>query len=512
MKLYLFAIGGTGARVVRSLTMMLASGVDGLDSSVEIVPIILDYDVSNGDKTRAVNALNCYTNIHSALYPDVRSGVKYDDHFFMTRITPLSQVGRHDAGGQLKDFEFNFGPAGTSVKYCDYLRMHDMNTNPQLRITESLLYSFYDDSASDDKNAELNLDMFKGFKGNPNIGAVVFHDIKDTPEFRQIEQTYNPNEDSFFIISSIFGGTGAAGFPEIVNAIRRSETGSVGQAKIGTALVLPYFDLQPFNPQNGDTGAIDATTFNAKTKAALSYYAHRNGINDNVNAMYYIGDENHDSYQYNEGEDRQKNAAHVVEFVAATAVIDFLKRNNPSPKSALEFSIKDDKTGASIQLTDFYQQTDDLVIDSLSAFAIAMKYYRDVVCGDRKEVSHTTAYYNRFNFGSNLKKGVYAMIDDFLLTSTIGTPEDKWGFYRWLDELQAHYHKLTPYNMDKSKELKEILAHKIIKGGFFGGNPMSDDKISEEINNQTTNKPAYTEQLFFKVLKDISNNKYNSIK
>ena len=68
MRLFLFAIGGTGARVVRSLTMMLASGIEGLDSSTEIVPIIIDYDLSNADKTRAVSALEKYSQIHSLLY------------------------------------------------------------------------------------------------------------------------------------------------------------------------------------------------------------------------------------------------------------------------------------------------------------------------------------------------------------------------------------------------------------------------------------------------------------
>ncbi len=60
MKLFIFAIGGTGARVLRSLTMMLASGIDGLDSSYEIVPLIIDYDLSNGDKTRCVKAIETY--------------------------------------------------------------------------------------------------------------------------------------------------------------------------------------------------------------------------------------------------------------------------------------------------------------------------------------------------------------------------------------------------------------------------------------------------------------------
>lgn len=55
-KLYVFAIGGTGSRVLRSLTMMLASGVKlGVD---KIVPIIIDPDNSNADLTLAVETMN----------------------------------------------------------------------------------------------------------------------------------------------------------------------------------------------------------------------------------------------------------------------------------------------------------------------------------------------------------------------------------------------------------------------------------------------------------------------
>ena len=46
-KLYVFGIGGTGARVLRSFTMMMAAGVRlGVD---EIIPIIIDPDASNAD-------------------------------------------------------------------------------------------------------------------------------------------------------------------------------------------------------------------------------------------------------------------------------------------------------------------------------------------------------------------------------------------------------------------------------------------------------------------------------
>ena len=64
-KLYIFGIGGTGSRVLRSLTMMMAAGVKiGAD---EIVPIIIDPDAANADLTRAVTLMNNYRNIRKHL-------------------------------------------------------------------------------------------------------------------------------------------------------------------------------------------------------------------------------------------------------------------------------------------------------------------------------------------------------------------------------------------------------------------------------------------------------------
>lgn len=64
-KIFLFCIGGTGSRVLRSLTMMMAAGVKfGAD---ELVPIIIDPDTSNADLTRTVSLLNKYNAIRSRL-------------------------------------------------------------------------------------------------------------------------------------------------------------------------------------------------------------------------------------------------------------------------------------------------------------------------------------------------------------------------------------------------------------------------------------------------------------
>lgn len=55
-KIYIFGIGGTGSRVIKSLTMLLASGVQ-MDSDA-IVPIIIDPDVAAADLTRTVDLIH----------------------------------------------------------------------------------------------------------------------------------------------------------------------------------------------------------------------------------------------------------------------------------------------------------------------------------------------------------------------------------------------------------------------------------------------------------------------
>ncbi len=515
MRLFLFAIGGTGARVVRSLTMMLASGVKGLDSSTEIIPIIIDYDLANGDKTRAINALKSYSNIHNSLYS---SGELFDNHFFMTKVLPLSQAGIANPVATPKDYEFNFGPSGSTIKFSDYLRLSSMTTNPDIQLTEDLLNALYDNSPEDTKDAELELDMAKGFKGNPNIGSVVFHNLRTMAEFRDFTSTFNAASDRVFIISSIFGGTGASGFPEIVNAIRTNPLATLSPAIIGAAIVLPYFDLQQYNPANGDTGAIDAGAFNAKTRAALGFYASQNGLNSKVNAIYYVGDENHDQYEYNEGESRQQNDAHVVEFVAATSVLDFMFRtgfvaDNPIQQAltnndhqAFEFAIKDSGIKESIKLPDFDESTHSLILDDLSTFAIAMKYYRDVVCGDRNKIN--ASGYNsdtRFNLNPKLGRGFYHMLDEFLQNS------GNWGFYHWLDELCSHTHKLHLYRLEKSQEMKKVMAHKEVSVRV-GANPIKDATLTSEINSASNNLPIYNEQTFLKTLRDVISKKYKAVK
>ena len=76
-KLYVFGIGGTGSRVLKALTMLLASGVECKST---IVPVIIDPDQDAADLTRATEFMKLYSKIHNKNnYPD-NSG----DMFFKT--------------------------------------------------------------------------------------------------------------------------------------------------------------------------------------------------------------------------------------------------------------------------------------------------------------------------------------------------------------------------------------------------------------------------------------------
>ena len=85
-KIYVFGIGGTGARVIRSLTMLLASGVKLGENIDTVIPVIIDQDRSNGDLTRTIALLKTYKSLHDQL----KFGRNSKSEFFKTNIDDLN--------------------------------------------------------------------------------------------------------------------------------------------------------------------------------------------------------------------------------------------------------------------------------------------------------------------------------------------------------------------------------------------------------------------------------------
>lgn len=303
-RLFLFGIGGTGSRVIRSLTMLLASGVE--IKAEAVIPIIIDPDLANGDTNRTISAIKEYQIIREPLSFTQNT-------FFKAEIQALSELKSDGEVAKTENYGFKFSLDGVeNQRFDQFINYHGLDKENQALV--DLLFS--------KKNLESHMQV--GFKGNPNIGSVVLNQFKDSQYFRQFASMFKA-DDRIFIISSIFGGTGAAGFPLLLNNLRNADDnlsnhGFLRNAKIGAVTVMPYFGVKPDSEKE-----IDKNTFISKTKAALSYYSRNITGANKINALYYIGDKTQSDYENNEGAEDQKNDAHFVEFASALAIIDFME-------------------------------------------------------------------------------------------------------------------------------------------------------------------------------------------
>jgi hypothetical protein len=352
-KLFLFAIGGTGSRVVKALSMLLASGVE-MQNTETVIPIIIDPDSANGDLTRTVEILKTYKEIRDKSFSD-----KSD--FFKTKLSSLDELG--DGGFVSDNFKFDIDGVKEQL-FKEFIGYSELDKNN--RAFASLLFS----------KTNLDADMEIGFKGNPNIGSVVLNKFKDSDFFRKFASNFEEN-DRVFIISSIFGGTGAAGFPLILKNIRDAKHPLphhhfLQNAKIGAVTILPYFGVD----KSGNT-TIDSNTFISKTKAALSYYATNVSGNNSINALYYTGDKVTNDQKGADGANEQKNRAHFIELASALSIVDFMKLSDSdlnvvkgkatNPKF-YEFGLQNESSA--IVFNDLAKETYEIIAKPLTQYSL----------------------------------------------------------------------------------------------------------------------------------------------
>lgn len=372
-RLFLFAIGGTGSRVLKSLTMLLAAGIRPQSPrDYEIVPVIIDPHKSNDDLKRTIRLMDNYQAIVSA--------VGTGNGFFGTLMTTLNRLS--PTADRLSG-SFTLGlQQVANTRFSDYIGFNQLPENT--KALADLLFSGRSIDKHGDPAQLLDIEMDIGFVGNPNIGSVVLNQFKDSDEFKEIAAQYAP-EDRIFIISSIFGGTGAAGFPTILKNIRNAMSnpqlngkGVLENSRIGAVSVLPYFNLE-----NVPESPINRADFIGKTKAALYYY--QQNVNEAVNALYYLTDDFTGSpYKNDPGDQGQQNNAHFIELAAALAVIDFLEipdqaltTINGTPEAPVykEFGIRQD--AARVRFSDLEDQTEKLIGMPLSQFAFFQKFLQE---------------------------------------------------------------------------------------------------------------------------------------
>ena len=415
-KLYIFGIGGTGSRVIKSLVMLLSSGVK--INADAIVPIIVDPDFANADVTRTIEQIKTYTTIRKELV--FNDAVK--NNFWGTNIENVAS-----------DYRFTLRNT-KNKKFREFIEFSTLSKENQA--LASILFS----------EANLEADMEVGFKGNPNIGSVVLNQFTDSKDFIDFAAAFKPG-DRIFIISSIFGGTGASGFPLLLKNLRGlnpsiPNSDAIQHAPIGAITVLPYFAVKP-----NEESSINSSTFIGKTKAALQYYEKNvNGDKSSVNVLYYIGDERTKEYKNEEGGTGQRNNAHIIELAAAMSIIDFMSIQNGDPilmcevdnnakiyasaPEFKEFGIEND--AQEILFGNLAQDSCSILCTPMTQFVLFSKYIKEHL---QSTSSQTWRRDNKFD-------------EAFLKSSFINNIKKHINSYlEWLEEMADNDRSFKPYKL-----------------------------------------------------------------
>lgn len=454
-KLFIFAIGGTGSRVVKALTMLLASGVK-IENTEKIIPIIVDPDIANGDLTRTEEILRLYKHIQMKTISD-------KSYFFKIPINSLDENGKPGFVSEHFRYEIEGVKDNFFRDFIDYSALDKNN-----KAFASLLFS--------KDNLDANMDV--GFKGNPNIGSVVLNKFSNSDFFHQFAESLGEN-DRIFIVSSIFGGTGAAGFPLILKNIRGAQPPipnhvNLQNAKIGAITILPYFSVN----DTGKKTIIDSNTFISKTKAALSYYARNVSGNQSLNALYYIGDQFTDNrIEGADGASEQKNNAHFIELASALAIIDFMSKRDDdfaisdgrvaNPKY-FEFGLKN--STETIAFSDLGNTSHDTIAQPLTQYSLFDIFFKQYFDSTNDKVYATN--------GNNKLKREFLdkrFVDDLKKFNQ--------HFVEWQTEMAISSVSFQPINNSVSK--KDILN--LVKG--------SPEKINKWNPIEVRGHEAYIENL-----------------
>lgn len=420
-KLFVFGIGGTGSRVLKSLTMLLMAGVK--TNVDQIIPIVIDKDETNGDMVRTKRLIEAYITTRNKF-------VYEPNKFFSTQVSFL--------GGNmclpLKDDKKEFS------EYIKYDQLGKAN--------EALVDALFSKKA-------LEMVTTEGFRGIPSIGSVVLNQLEEADLFQMFASRFEDG-DKIFIISSIFGGTGASGFPLLVKTLR-GETklqnwDNVRKSPIGAVTVLPYFVVGKPDKKDAGKVTVDPDTFCSKASAALKYY--KETLGGQVDEMYYVGDKKMSVFPYSAGGKDQENYAHFVELVAALSIIDFANNDMKTTNNRTmhnEFGIKDPQQDPnSIIFNDLHSSTLDIISNPLIRLYVFKQYMKLVF--DKENRYQPWSH----NYPSNRENDYNQVFiegrDAQALLECLNNYE------RWLKELAdegirqqdeplIHTHKYTPFNL-----------------------------------------------------------------
>jgi len=264
-------LGGTGSKAVENFIHLCAAGLGPNKLWMGMV----DQDSANGNVAKTKTAIDTYIELRKDLKNQGKNFIPDDIDFLKTQI---------------------------SYSKNNYCWCPLEGTNPSLH--ELFSYDLMNEKLQDvadvlfDPKEEFQLPLDEGFRARPSIGAAaMLSRIQEKDKFwkdifNAIEKAKSGENVKIFLSSSIFGGTGAAGFPSIARVLRRfaEQEGLSDNLKIGGCLMLPYFSFpKPSEEEESLVGYSDS--FVEQSKGALDYYHRVFGVEEQhiFSQLYIVG-------------------------------------------------------------------------------------------------------------------------------------------------------------------------------------------------------------------------------
>jgi len=472
-KLYIFGIGGTGSRVLKAFTMLLASGCTLKNDFDTVIPIIIDPDTSNGDLNRTKDILR--------LYQEIRNQIHEPNDFYKQEIKTINELANNSSVINPEYFQFELTNVQQS-SFGDYIGFNslsdDFNNSKDDKNFIRLLYS----------DSNLKSDLNVGFKGNPNMGSIVLNQFTDSENFKKFGQTFNDG-DAVFIINSIFGGTGAAGFPLLLKNLRGNDKlpghARIKGSQIGGITYLPYFAL---NKQD----EINFESFDEKAKIALDYYNRTIIEKNQIDTLYFIGNKgNTKHFDYSVGGKKQKNDAHFLEMAGALAILDFCKNINKTSNTTQikEFGIEDDKNSG-ISFNELNIENNKEISAPLTKFKLYTEYLKK---GLPKALNVSRWTKSNIKIVKESKKSI---LDKNYFNSSeykIQIKAFNDHFEDWLKEMGENKPAFNPYNpIDWDNALNLLKGNKPKGNKSFKALDIENCKLIDDNNIKSSEEKKHT--------------------
>jgi hypothetical protein len=321
----LIGIGGTGAKIVESVLALCACGMGPASLQVGFI----DQDEPNGNVIRSRQLLGAMADFdqHWSQGAHVLDRGKPSDggsRFMATRVSRVAP--------QPHDF---WCPHPGSSTLASIFQREQMEPGDR-RLMDALI-----------PEADQVLELSVGYRGRPHVGspavaAATLGDQNSAPPFWRaitsvVQRARGGNGSRIVLAGSVFGGTGAAGFPTVARMLQAyvSQGGATSDLRVGGALMLPYYSFPPPG-QGQDSDVVKDQDLVIQSQAALKYYAKL--FDEQVKLfeeLYVVGwDPRYELHYHQAGGTGQASPPLPPELLAATGVLRFLSPEHQVPADA----------------------------------------------------------------------------------------------------------------------------------------------------------------------------------